>query len=91
MPVQQGSTILVDACVSRRVVEGLRELGIECIYICEIDSSMPDNEVKSIGHALDCYIATANVKHFLDYDKVIPLPSKKNAKHLIKEINKYIL
>ena len=83
--------LVADACVPRKCVDKLRELGYDVLYINETyDPSMPDREVKNIGYSLRIPIATMNVRHFEDYADLIPLPSKKNINHLIREIEKYM-
>jgi len=82
--------LIADACVPRKCVDALREMGYDVYYINETwNPSMPDNEVKNIGHALHVPIATNNVKHFGDYEDRIPLKPRKYQKQ-VDEVLRYL-
>ena len=82
--------LLVDACVPRKCVDALREMGYDVFYINEsYNPSMPDNEVKQIGYSLGVPIATANIKHFDDYEDLIPLRPRKWHRQ-VTEVQKYL-
>lgn len=87
---QEGYDLVVDACLPRKYVDTLRELGYSVLYINETDRpSMPDEEVKAVARHFNIPIATANIKHFLDVDNLIPLRPRK-AKQLVRETLRYL-
>lgn len=81
--------VVADACISRKVVEALRDKGYDVLYICEVDSSMPDSQVMSIGYGLHAPIITHD-HHFRDYDNPILLHSKKSVDKTVKEAVRYL-
>lgn len=89
-PVQEGYDLVADACLPRKYVDSLRDLGYSVLYINETERpSMPDSEVKAIARHFNIPVATCNVKHFLDVDNLIPLRPRK-AKQLVRETLKYL-
>lgn len=86
--------LLIDACLPRRYVNELRAMGFDVTYISNIDSHMPDSEVKRIGKEMGAYIATHNVRHFEDYKGLIPVSANCGVRKMIKEtvncIEKYL-
>lgn len=86
---QEGYQLLVDACLPRKYVNTLRDMGYSVLYINEIDGGMPDSQVKEIARQFNIPIATCNIKHFLEVDNLIPLRPRK-SKQLVKETLRYL-
>lgn len=82
--------LIADACVSKKVVDTLRQRGYNVLYINEIDGNMPDDAVKYLGKILNVPIATHNVRHFLDVkEDLIPLEAKK-ANKVVNQALRYL-
>lgn len=82
--------VLVDACISRKVVSELRNNDYNVFYINEVRSDMPDKEVMNIGYTLEVPIATHNIRHFLEYIDLIKLPARKSVKKTVNTIVEYL-
>ncbi len=87
--------VIVDANLSKRYAKALKEMGIEVIYVNNNDYGLrpdsSDEEIKKLGYQIGAHIATQNVKHFRDYDNLIPLKSKRGTNYLIEKTVKYLM